>query len=97
MKIGDLINVETLHEAGFDKVREVHISQGEDYFGDESFLIWILMDDALSDEELGLKFISSMRDWVYDRAWEFGEERIIPHINVRRQSEWPIGVVEDEA
>lgn len=95
MKITDLINLDTAHEAGFDQVREVHISQGEDYFGGESFFIYFLLDDSLLDEELGLKQLSPLRDWAYERAWQFGDEKIIPDINVRRQSEWPIGVVED--
>ena len=62
MKITDLINLETLREAGFDRVREVHISQGEDYVGDESFFIYFLLDDILTDEELGLKHLSPLRD-----------------------------------
>ncbi len=96
MKIEDLINVQTLHDAGFDKVREVHISQGGDYDGDESFFIWLLLDDELSDDELGWNAMEPMMRWAKNLAWEFGNEKIIPYINVRRQSEWPVAAVEDE-
>lgn len=96
MKIEDLINVNTLHEAGFDKVREVHISQGEDYDGDQSYFIWLLLDDELSDEDLRWKHIEPMSRWAYARAWEFGDEKIIPYVRARRQSEWPVGAVEVE-
>ena len=72
MKIQDLINVETLHGAGFDKVREVHAQESEDYFGNPVYLIWILMDSSLQDEDFRLKKLSPMLDWAYARAWEFG-------------------------
>ena len=95
MKITDIINVQTLHEAGFDLVREVHIAQGEDHDGDESYEIWLLLDDELTDEQLGLKPLAPMREWVKNRAWEFGDEKIIPYINVRRQKEWPVLSMEE--
>lgn len=96
MKIEDLINVGTLQGAGFEQVREVHISQGEDYDGDESYFIWLLLDDELTDEELELKPLAPLREWVQSAAWQFGNEKIIPYINIRRQKEWPVAVAEED-
>ena len=90
MKIEDLINVQTLHDAGFDKVREVHADESEDYVGNPIYVIWILLDSSLKDEDFRLQKMAPLRDWAYARAWKFGEEKIVPSVRVRRQSEWPV-------
>ncbi|BCM91612.1 hypothetical protein IAD21_03487 [Abditibacteriota bacterium] len=88
--IGELLSVDEFHGAGFDKVREVHVEEDEDYYGNPIYQIWILMDSSLRDEDFGLQKLGSMRDWAYKRAWVFGAEKITPSVRVRRQNEWPV-------
>lgn len=91
-ELQDLISVEKLQEQGFSKVREVHIDEGLDSTGDPAYFIWVLMDDAVSSEELSWKALEPMQSTIFRIAWAFSREKIWPFVRVKRVKEW--GVVE---
>ncbi len=78
---------EVMHEKGFTTLREVVIQRRPDWAGDPALFVWLLLDDALTDDDLNYEFIESLRDTAFEEMilWE---PDLFPYIHTRRVREW---------
>ena len=78
---------EFLHEKGFDTVQEIVIDRGLDSTGDLSLFVWLLLEDSVTDEDLGYEPVMALRD-VARRQMREWEPDLYPYVRVRRVREW---------
>ena len=91
MKLAELendISTDWLHKEGYDKVRKVVLTHGEDWSGNESLFIWLLVDNKVKDRDLSWKKIEPMVEKVRRRASERMNFEFFPYIRVLRENEY---------
>ena len=76
-----------MHKTLFARRRSLN-QESPGFSRGECQFIWLLLDDALSDDEIRRKHNKALIDWVFRRAWEFSGERKNPYVRMRRQREW---------
>lgn len=79
--------MESVLRQKFPSLRRVVLEEGTDSTGDAALFAWLLLDDALSDDELSWRAIQPLVDEAESMA-RARQSDAWPYARVRRVKEW---------
>lgn len=76
-----------LHAQGFTTVQQIIVERRPDWSGEESLFVWLLLDDAVTDEDLKWKNLKPLHEEAY-RYTRDAYPDLFPYVRERRVIEW---------
>lgn len=76
-----------LHAQGFSTVQQIIVERRPDWSGEESLFIWLLLDDAVTDEDLSWNSLKPLDEETYRYARTTYPD-LFPYVRERRVIEW---------